>query len=591
MVSLQRIFIQERDDALTALDARRSAVQSFASSRLSAGLASRLQASRRPIAQAIGDPLAPEGGLYHRDATGLVRLPRQNAHRPGASTPASDLTRQLSSGSHPRVAQGPWAERLALFSRFRQATNAGNDDEISRTFREILTHRVSYVVPADQDIPYMVALLDFFARESDPDPRLMKSLLREGLGSGASHMQGLQRELLLKRSRFAQPDFAALVEQISALCEASAVPYDDFQARASAPQAPPPQVPDDIEEPTLVDSGQWYLELAADGSVVGVQTDPSELTTELTAQLQDAGLFDETGRISAGIGPGHTRLTDIALTVTSATWAASQRRAYRVYALKTGLGLTLGALACAIVALAFVLQRRERRFLQLKSDFVAAVSHELRTPLASLRLLAETIERRTKDVPGMRDYPVRMIKEIDGLSYLVENILSFSRLEKGKWSPNLSSVKLSAIVEELKSEMEQLASKEVQIQTEGVGELTLQADRDLLKLVFVNLARNAAAYNDHDTVTIDITGARGDDITIAFKDNGIGIDESDRGAVFDEFHRASTGTATRVRGTGLGLAICKRVMALHGGEIGIRESSSDGTTFELRFPSPTLSPG
>jgi signal transduction histidine kinase len=240
-------------------------------------------------------------------------------------------------------------------------------------------------------------------------------------------------------------------------------------------------------------------------------------------------------------------------------------------------------LSLGIAALAFVAQHRKYRFLELKSDFVATVSHELRTPLASIRLLAETLEWRLAEGTDARDYPARIVRETDGLNFLVENLLSFNRIDKGRWVPRLEPVRLDELVSLLRRDLEAWSKVPVELEAE-VGEQAFRADAQLLRLLLSNLARNACAYNTRTPVRLRIEALPGG--RVRFSDNGIGIPQAQWETAFEEFVRLP-GQGRDVPGSGLGLALCRRIMRLHGGSLRVAASSPEGTTFELAFP-PTV---
>jgi len=221
-----------------------------------------------------------------------------------------------------------------------------------------------------------------------------------------------------------------------------------------------------------------------------------------------------------------------------------------------------------------------------KSRFLATVSHELRTPLASIRLLAETLEMRTSGSPEVRDYPARIIQAADGLHFLVENILSFNRIDKGRWVPQFSQVKLEELIGTLRSDLATAARVPVELHSD-VGDTELQADPSLLRLLLSNLGRNACAYNHRSPVEISVRvhAPPGLGCTVLFADNGIGIPESEWEHVFLDFYRL-TQAGPEVHGSGLGLALCRRIMHVHGGQIRVAASSPQGTTFALTFPEP-----
>ena len=220
------------------------------------------------------------------------------------------------------------------------------------------------------------------------------------------------------------------------------------------------------------------------------------------------------------------------------------------------------ALALTIAGLAFVAQQRKYRFVELKSDFVATVSHELRTPLASIRLLAETLEWRLAQGAEAQDYPARIIHEADGLGFLVENLLSFNRIDKGRWVPHLSRVRLDELVATLRRDLEAWAA--------GAG--GADGGRGRARAARGPAAAAAAAGEpgaqrlclQHAQPRAACAWRRSRTARVLFSDNGVGIPEAEWERVFGEFYRLR-GQGREVPGSGLGLALCRRIMRLHGG--------------------------
>jgi signal transduction histidine kinase len=268
-------------------------------------------------------------------------------------------------------------------------------------------------------------------------------------------------------------------------------------------------------------------------------------------------------------------------------WAAAEADIAQRYGLKTALVAACAALAAAIVVLAGVAQHRKYRFVELKSDFVSTVSHELRTPLASIRLLAESLERRAGHVPEARDYPQRIVQAADGLHFLVENILSFNRIDKGRWAPRPARVRLEELAAGLRQE---LAAQEARVELAlAGGEVALRVDPQLARLLLSNLARNACTYNQRSPVRLRLSGAHVDGrVEVRLEDNGLGIPPAEWERVFQDFYRLER-PEHEVHGSGLGLALCRKIMQVHGGSIRIATSSPEGTTFLLRFPEPPAS--
>ncbi len=588
LATLQSIFATERDQARAGVEARRDALRQYARQALREELGRELTGARPVLKKALANPLLDDGRLLLIDQQEQL-LPRPVRFVGGTDTPARTLYQTLrKSSSNPTAAEpdSPWAQRLTLRRRFMAAVESGDTGELEATFRDLLTHRASFVITSTRDLPYMLALLDFFSARSKPDPTLMRRLLRDGFDLGrGQRMRSLQRSLLAQRARFTDRDFAFLRGRLLALCQTHGVTHDDFRARATARPVPRLAIPAGLTQPALILSGSYYVE--ADGPVLrGVRVTLARMLGRITARMRHLGLLGEADHITAAALPaGSQPLATFSLHVQSSRWKRLHRDISRRYRLKTLLTVASGLLALIIVILAVVFQHRKHRYLQLKSDFVASVSHELRTPLASIRLLAETLERRTAGDDRVREYPARIVRDVDGLTFLVENILSFNRLDKGRWVIRPRPVAVDELVEDLMEDLSVATAADVEIQTEGLEGQTLQGDPELVRLLLSNLGRNGCLYNNRDPVTLTYSAERrGERLVLGVTDNGVGIDAGERDKVFGEFYRPTDPTGRGVRGSGLGLAMCRRIMKLHGGEIRIADTGPEGTTFELDFP-------
>ncbi len=578
---LQRIFAAERDDAQASLDSRREALEQYAQASLAQSLRDRLEAARAALETAAQDPLAPATGLYLRER-GTQLLPRLALHDTEDDAPAKARYAGLRAGTERAdEVEDPWAERLALIREVDRALARGDRRASTVALMALLQHRSQYVLASTRDVPGFLVVLESLAERGDPVPQLMHSLVRDGLADGRSgRLDGLQRLLLLRRSRFTQEDFAFLHERIVALSKKVGVPVADFEARAAELAAEPLPLPESLSGPVLARSG-WYLEPRGGSHVRGVAVDAGALLQALTREMRERGLLESDGQVRLLADAELLPLEDLPLSVDTPEWARAQGALERRYRLKTGMVALCAVLALGIAALAFVAQQRKLRFVELKSDFVATVSHELRTPLASIRLLAETLEWRLAEGTDARDYPSRIVREADGLGFLVENLLSFNRIDKGRWEPRLEPVRLDELVAQLRRDLESGSRVPVEWEVD-VGERTLHADGQLLRLLLSNLARNACAYNTRSPVRLRVEAL--DDGRVRFSDNGVGIPRAHWERAFEEFVRLP-GQGVNAPGSGLGLALCRRIMRVHGGTLHVAASSAEGTTFELRFPS------
>lgn len=586
LVSLQRIFAQEREDAHAQLRSRRVALEEYATQALRHTLGKQLEGSLPAIHAAMGDPLAPGEG-YLLQFRGHQFLPRLTRSDPGSRAPARRHYRELAKALAEGTPAEPWRERLVRLRAVEAALDKGKSARAHALAEDLLRYHAENPLPPLQELPFVLLLMERLQR-GETTPPLVRALLREGLPEdfgGIERSAGLQRDLLRERGQFTQPDFDFLLAHVVQVSAALGEPSDDFQARAREADAGKLVLPEGISGPTLIGE-RWYVEPMGEEVVRGIAVDLEVLLRDLARDMRERGHFGLNGLVRLREPNAVLPLEDLRLEVSVPQWTAAENAIEQRYGLKTLLVATCGALAVAIVVMAVVAQHGRYRYVELKSDFVATVSHELRTPLASIRLLAETMERKLSKVPEMRDYPERIIQAADGLHFLVENILSFNRIDKGRWQLKPARVKLDELIGMLRSDLVGNTSVPVQL-TADVGEVELEVDPSLLRLLLINLARNACAYNHRDPVELSIRAYPhpGHGCVVLFGDNGIGIPEAEWENVFRDFYRLGS-QGHEVHGSGLGLALCRKIMALHGGRISVDNSSPQGTTFSLLFHEP-----
>ncbi|MFO1010730.1 MAG: HAMP domain-containing sensor histidine kinase [Planctomycetota bacterium] len=231
--------------------------------------------------------------------------------------------------------------------------------------------------------------------------------------------------------------------------------------------------------------------------------------------------------------------------------------------------------------------RRERALAELKTTFIANVSHELRTPLASILLLSENLESgRTTEPAAVQRYHALIRREALRLTRLVDDVLDFSRLERGKrLDVRREEVDLRAVVEEWTAEFRAWAAEHGLELALDVRELPpcANVDREALRRALHNLLDNARKHSGSKRVRFE---ARGEDgvLVLGVADEGIGVPAAKRARVFEPFERLSEG-GDAAPGTGLGLAIVREIAAAHGGTITLRDPErGHGAVFELRLP-------
>jgi signal transduction histidine kinase len=585
LVSLQHIFTQEREDAHAQLRSRRDALEEYATQALLHALGKQMEGNLAALHAAMGDPLAPGEGFFLQ-FRGHQFLPRLTRSAPGSHATARRHYRELTRALAEDTPAEPWRERLVRLRAVEAALDRKNPTRAHALAEELLRHHAENPLPPEQEFPFVLLLLERLQR-GEATPPLVRALLREGLPEdfgGIERSAGLQRDLLRERWRFTQPDFDFLLAHAIQVSTALGEPSEDFQARAREAGAGMLVLPEGLTGPTLIGE-RWYVE-PKEEVVRGIAVELDTILRELARDMRERGHFGPDGLVRLRAPDAVQPLESLRLEVSVPQWTAAENAIEQRYGLKTLLVATCGALAVAIGVMAVVAQHGRYRYVELKSDFVATVSHELRTPLASIRLLAETLERKLAHAPEMRDYPERIVQAADGLHFLVENILSFNRIDKGRWKLRPARVRLEELIGMLRSDLVGNTSVPVRL-TADVGEVELEADPSLLRLLLINLARNACAYNRRDPVELSIRAYphQGHGCVVLFGDNGIGIPEGEWENVFRDFYRLGS-PGPEVHGSGLGLALCRKIMALHGGRISIDNSSPQGTTFSLLFPEP-----
>ncbi len=253
--------------------------------------------------------------------------------------------------------------------------------------------------------------------------------------------------------------------------------------------------------------------------------------------------------------------------------------------------ILIGAIVIGLsVALSLALYRviqNQSRLAQLKNDLVATVSHELKTPVASIRLLVDTLQAdRNVDPVRVRDYLGLIARENNRLGHLIENFLSFSRMERNQNNFDLRPVGPAGIAREAES-----IFRERRPDFEGTLDLKIedglppiQADHDALQTAIGNLLENAWKYGGSPPHIV--LAARKVDTVVEFSvtDEGSGISREDQKRIFEKFYQARTRLSEHSGGVGLGLNIVSFIVEKHRGELVLDSTPGRGSVFTIRIP-------
>jgi signal transduction histidine kinase len=224
---------------------------------------------------------------------------------------------------------------------------------------------------------------------------------------------------------------------------------------------------------------------------------------------------------------------------------------------------------------------------KVKGEFIATMSHELRTPLTALLGYEELFaERILGPLTDQQETAVeRMRTSTQHLQSIIDEVLTFSRLEAGEERARLIDTSLADIIHAVMAVLEPLARpKRIALSTHLPDEpRTIRTDPDMLRRILVNLGGNAVKFTERGSVILTVT-REGTWLTFDVTDTGIGIAQEDIARLFQPFTQLESGFTRRFGGTGLGLFVSRRLADLLGGDISVKSTPGSGSTFTLRLP-------
>ena len=218
----------------------------------------------------------------------------------------------------------------------------------------------------------------------------------------------------------------------------------------------------------------------------------------------------------------------------------------------------------------------------LRTDFIANVSHEMKTPLAVMQNYGTLLQ--APDLPEEKriEYAKAITDASRRLADMMTNILKLNRLENQQIYPNLTTFDLGEqLCESLLGYESTWERKNIEIETDIAEDVKVEADAELLSLVWNNLFSNAFKFTDEcGKVTLTLT-ADENWATVKITDTGCGMSAEVGAHIFEKFYQGDTSHATQ--GNGLGLALVKRVVDIMQGEIGVESAVGVGTTFTVKI--------
>ncbi len=230
---------------------------------------------------------------------------------------------------------------------------------------------------------------------------------------------------------------------------------------------------------------------------------------------------------------------------------------------------------------------RQMKLNRLKNDFIATVTHELKTPLASMRVLVDTLlEGNYKEQKQATEYLELIARENERLSNLIDNFLTFSRMERNKQAFEMLETSPALIAkraaEAVKTKFEQGHCTFDVAVDENLPDVL--ADQDAMVTALINLLDNSYKYSyDDKQIKLSVYAEVGS-VCFRVADNGIGMSRKAIRKIFERFYQADQTLSRRTQGCGLGLSIVKFIVDAHNGSINLESKPNKGSVFTIKLP-------
>jgi signal transduction histidine kinase len=265
-------------------------------------------------------------------------------------------------------------------------------------------------------------------------------------------------------------------------------------------------------------------------------------------------------------------------------------------------GFTLAGVFAASIGLwaAWRSFQHQLRLSEMKTSFVSSASHELRAPIASIRLMADSLERgKIAEPERQRDYFRIIGQECRRLSALIENVLDFSRIDQGRKQYEFEPGDLAALVRQTLDLMQPYATAR-KVSLLAAAPPSADADQSIarqphllvdsraLQQALVNLIDNAVKHSPSGgAVTVGWqSGPNPTNARLWVQDQGPGIPPQDRERIFEPFHRLGSELERETPGVGIGLSIVKHVVDAHRGRVWVECVHGQGSRFIIDLPAP-----
>ena len=228
--------------------------------------------------------------------------------------------------------------------------------------------------------------------------------------------------------------------------------------------------------------------------------------------------------------------------------------------------------------------KKELELHRQQRNFLLSITHELKSPIAGIKLSLETLYSRRLGFDQQRKLLQNSLKDTERLKSLVDNILMAAKIENQSIIFTRFDVSLSKVAEESTRNIQDKFGRQRFFDIHIEPNIFVEGDSGALMSIIINLVENAIKYSPVDSLISIMLTANKDMAQLVVKDEGIGVEASDKEKIFTKFYRVGNEDTRKTKGTGLGLFIVKQLIDFHEGAIDVRDNVPKGSIFIVEIP-------
>jgi len=227
--------------------------------------------------------------------------------------------------------------------------------------------------------------------------------------------------------------------------------------------------------------------------------------------------------------------------------------------------------------------KKEIELNEQQKNFILSVSHELKTPIAASKLQIQTLLKHELDRGKQVELLSNALEEAERLNNLVENVLTVNQLSNKNISFHKEEFNCSELIEIIVKRyfLNFVTNKTLKLNVQE--NIFLNADKDLIQSVVINLIENAIKYSFEEVNIVLNFKKENHKIILEISDNGIGISVAEKEKIFEKFYRSGNEDTRKTKGTGIGLFLVKSICNLHQASVSLSSSQPKGSVFKIEF--------